>query len=117
MVAPGSNAHRWSAAGAARFAREARASAAEYLRRSTLAVEQIEFLLRTGMHVYHRSHGDARRALAQVLAGCGYEAPFPDDAMAAARMIAHDEAQRLSRAQLYVVSPDMPMWSPPRHGP
>jgi hypothetical protein len=107
VVAPGSNAQRWSAAGAARCAREARAAAAGYLRRSSLAVEQIEFLLRTGMHVYHRTHGDARRALAQVLAGCGYEAPFPDDAMAAARMVAHDEAQRLSRAQLYVVSPDM----------
>jgi hypothetical protein len=106
MTIPDTKAQRWSVAGAARHAREARAHAAEYLRASTLAIEQIEFLLQRGIHV-HRTHGDTNRALAQVLAGCGYEPPYPRDSMAAARLVAQDHAQRLSQAQLYVMSPDM----------
>lgn len=97
----------WSAAGAARFAREARIATSKHLRDAEIAREwQAAKLMRA--HQIHQEHlGDAGAATAFLFGGMGYQPPYPRNWVDAADKVLNDEADYLAGAELYVMTPAM----------
>jgi hypothetical protein len=97
----------WSAAGAARVAREARITTAKFLRDAPVA-RTWEMGKLMGAYQLHAAHlGDAPAAHALLFGGMGYRPPFPADWVSAAELVVADEARYLAEADLYILSPHM----------
>jgi hypothetical protein len=98
---------KWSATGAARFAREARISTVQFLATSRLAPlwERSKVINAYG---FHRDHlGDHDAAMSTLLGYLGYQRPYPQGWDAIAQMLVTDEARYLAEAELYILAPDM----------
>lgn len=104
---PAKKAKEWTAAGAARFAREARISTAQFLASSPLApLWELSKVLNS--YGYHKAHlGDHDAAMDMLLGGLGYQRPYPQGWNAIAEMLVTDEARYVAEAELYVLSPHM----------
>lgn len=99
---------RWTAAGAARSAREARVATVEHLRGAPIA--QLSYagkLLYAHELATRQVGGHAEVGEALVLGGMALAPPYPHDWYAAARLVLDDEAAALAGAPLYVLSPQM----------
>lgn len=104
---PARKAKEWTAAGAARFAREARISTAQFLASSLLA-PLWELSKVRNSYGYHQAHlGDHDAAMDVLLGGLGYQRPYPQGWNAIAEMLVTDEARYPAEAELYVLSPHM----------
>lgn len=100
-------ARNWSAAGAARFAREARIATAGYLRSAPAARRwhMTKLLNAYGLHLQHT--GSPEQALGLLLGGIGYRPPYPPGWDEITEMVLADEAADLAAASLYILTPQM----------
>lgn len=100
-------ARNWSAAGAARFAREARIATAGYLRSAPVARRwhMSKLLNAYGLHLQHT--GSPEQALGLLLGGIGYRPPYPPGWDEITEMVLADEASDLAAASLYILTPQM----------
>lgn len=100
-------ARNWSAAGAARFAREARIATAGYLRSAPAARRwhMRKLLNAYGLHLQHT--GSPEQALGLLLGGLGYRPPYPPGWDEITEMLLADEASDLAAASLYILTPQM----------
>lgn len=100
-------ARNWSAAGAARFAREARIATAGYLRSAPAARQwhMSKLLNAYGLHLQHT--GSPEQALGLLLGGIGYRPPYPPGWDEITEMLLADEASDLAAASLYILTPQM----------
>lgn len=100
-------AKQWTAAGAARAARESRISAVKYLRNSDLAMKlEAQMLIDSYRVKLATFHGNEHAAMLDLFGGMGYRSQF-SDWRSASRTVLDDEARCLAEAQLYVISPHM----------
>lgn len=105
-------AKKWTAAGAARSAREARVATAEHLRSAPIAqlwyggkLMSAHELARHQIDGWSQEGAEAAEAL--VLGGMSLAPPYPHDWYTAARLVLDDEVETLTVAPLYVLSPQM----------
>jgi hypothetical protein len=99
---------QWSAAGAARFAREARTHAVLHLRQSPSAHTWIVELVQAWTGMQERLLGGPLPvALYAALAPMGYPPLYRSTVDQYAEQLRHDLAQDLTRTELYVMSPAM----------
>ncbi|MGZ3143794.1 hypothetical protein ACVDFE_17715 [Lentzea chajnantorensis] len=108
-------AKQWTAAGAARAARDARIATAQFLREAPIA-RAWQASKMVGAFQLHTAHlatqtdeRTARRAAAELLfTGLGYPETWrPNDFMEAAERVLADQAKALAEADLYILSPNM----------
>lgn len=97
---------KWTAAGAARFAREARIRTTRFL--TTPAAERWEVNRLVNAYGYHYAHlGDRDAAMDMLLGMIGYKRPYPRDWGEISAMLLADEAHSVATADLYILSPEM----------
>lgn len=97
----------WTAASSARAARDARLATVKFLSSSELARKYYGARLVGDYQIKLRTYeGHQQAAMLSLFGGMGY-ARAPRDWPSAVDMVVTDEAQHLSRAQLYVISPQM----------
>ncbi|MFI5606854.1 hypothetical protein [Amycolatopsis sp. NPDC051903] len=99
----------WTAAGAARAARDAQVATAKYLRSTDLAMRVEASSLSRQFQINLRTYAGNRDAARLAYFGAlGYtDRQIPSNLTSAARMVLDDDARNLAEAQLYVVSPQM----------
>jgi hypothetical protein len=97
----------WTAAGAARFAREARTQTVLHLARAQTPVLWQTYGLSAGFDIWQRTYGDRRIAAEMLLGPIGYPPPYTGTFEQYAQRITRDSAQALAAASLFVVSPTM----------
>ncbi|MFG1628972.1 hypothetical protein [Kribbella sp. NPDC049227] len=98
----------WTAAGAARTAREYRVATTEFLRRAPIArMDRAQRLLDAfQLHQAHVGHDEA--AALMLITGLGYSEDWhPEHWYAAGEQVVDDEAADLAGADLYILSPQM----------
>lgn len=97
----------WSAAGAARFAREARIATAGHLRTAPVARHWQACKLLSAYSLYLQHTGSPEAALFLLLGGLGYRPPYPAGWDEITGMLLADEASELAAASLYILTPQM----------
>ncbi|TCC64751.1 hypothetical protein E0H73_10355 [Kribbella pittospori] len=99
----------WTAAGAARAAREHRTTTAEFLRRAPIArIDRAQRLV--DAFELHRSHvgGHEEAAALMLITGLGYPETWqPEHWYEIGETVIDDEAVDLAKADLYILSPQM----------
>jgi hypothetical protein len=97
----------WSLAAAARSARDARIAAVRYMREASAERQWHANVLAYGHQARTASTGDPAAARALQFATMGYPPPYPGNWDRAAAVMLADEARFLTRADLYVLTPQM----------
>jgi hypothetical protein len=98
---------QWTAAGAARFAREARAQTVLHLAKARTPVRWQVYGLSAGFDLWRRMCGSRRLAAEVLLGPIGYPPPYAGSIDDYAQQITRDCATATAAASLFVVSPTM----------
>ncbi len=97
---------QWTAAGAARFARQARIDTVRFLGTRPARPWEMNHIINA--YGYHLNHKRDHEAAMDMLVGLmGYPRPYPGSWEATAEMFLADEARTLAQADLYVLAPGM----------
>jgi hypothetical protein len=105
--ARGAGGKQWTAAGAARFAREARAQTVLHLAKAHTPVQWQVYGLSAGLDMWRRMYGSRRLAAEVLLGPIGYPPPYKGSIDEYAQQITRDCAKATAAASLFVVSPTM----------
>ena len=105
--APRIGGKQWTAAGAARFARDARAQTVLHLAKAQTPVQWQVYGLTAGLDMWQRMYGDRRLATEVLLGPIGYPPPHTGTVTDYAQQLTRDTAAATAAASLFVVSPTM----------
>ena len=97
----------WTAASAARFAREARAQTVMHLARAQAPVKYEADALTVGFKMWRDMYGTAQNAAEMLLAPMGYPPPYDGTFLEYAERIVRDTSTELAMASMFVISPTM----------
>ena len=98
---------QWTAAGAARFAREARAQTVLHLAKAQAPVQWQTYGLSAGFDMWRRMYGNRRIAAEMLLGPIGYPPPYTGTITDYAEQLTRDCAAATAAASLFVISPTM----------
>ena len=97
----------WTAAGAARFARDARVQTVLHLAKAQAPVQWQIYGLSAGFDMWRRMYGSRRVAAEMLLGPIGYPPPYTGTITDYAEQLTRDSAAATAAASLFVVSPTM----------